>query len=108
MEHPQLMAVADEEEQNMQELDLTWGRSMRVWWLMVWRGAVGGIVFGVIVGAITGFVIAILQGSIQTITAVSATLGYIVGLVWSMFVVRMALAKRYKEFRIALVPPASS
>lgn len=102
------MAVADDEEQNMQELDLTWGRSMRVWWLMVWRGAVGGLVFGVIVGAITGFVIAMLQGSIQTITVVSATLGYTVGLVWSMFVVRMALAKRYKEFRFALVPPASS
>ena len=99
--------ATDVKEQIMQELEFTWGRSMRVWWLMIWRGAVGGVVFGVVVGAITGVVIGTLEGSIQTITIVSAALGYIVGIVWSVFVVRMALAKRYKEFRIALIPPTS-
>ena len=58
----------------MQELEPTWNRSMRVWWLILWRGAAG--LFGLIVGAIAGFIIGMLKGSVQTITVVSGSLGY--------------------------------
>ena len=30
----------------MHELELTWDRTMRMWWLLVWRMVVGGAILG--------------------------------------------------------------
>jgi uncharacterized membrane protein len=88
----------------MQELEPTWGRALRVWWLIVWRSMLGAIVFGAIVGGIFGFVVGILQLPAQIITTFAPLLGGSIGLVWAVMVTRMALRKRYSDFRIALVP----
>jgi hypothetical protein len=88
----------------MQELELTWGRVMSVWWLLTWRSMLGAIVLGALVGGIFGFVIAASGQSPQIIAAVSPFLGMIVGILWVIAVVRMALRKRYSGFRIVLVP----
>ena len=45
----------------MNEAELTWNRSMRVWWLIVWRTMVGCVVLGAIVGAVLGIIIALFQ-----------------------------------------------
>ncbi|MGH6767636.1 MAG: hypothetical protein ACRECO_01300 [Xanthobacteraceae bacterium] len=88
----------------MQELEPTWGRALSVWWLITWRSMLGAVVLGAIVGGIFGFIVAMAGGSPQLIGAVSPFLGMIVGLVWVIAVVRMALRKKYSGFRIALVP----
>ena len=88
----------------MEELEPTWGRAFRVWWLIVWRSLLGAVVFGAIVGGIFGFVIGILKLPVEIITVVSPILGAVIGLVWAVMVTRMALRKKYSDFRIALVP----
>ena len=88
----------------MQELDVTWQRVLSVWWLVVWRAALGGAIFGALVGFIIGFIGAIIGVSTQMITLSSAIVGAIANLAWSLFVVRMALRKKYGEFRLGLVP----
>jgi uncharacterized MnhB-related membrane protein len=87
----------------MQELEATWGRVIAICWLIIWRGTLGAMILGGVLGFIIGFVGAIL-GFAQEATALSAIVGAIAGLAWYAFVVRMALRKHYKDFRIALVP----
>jgi hypothetical protein len=41
----------------MQEFELTAQRLASVWWLMLWRGWLGGLLVGILVGAIGGAVI---------------------------------------------------
>ena len=90
----------------MEELELTWNRLFRMWWLVVWRGAVGGGALGAAFGFVAGFVLA-LAGLAQYITVVSTALGYLAGLIWAVFVLRMMLRKNYGDFKVALikVPP---
>lgn len=83
----------------VQELDVTWGRVIGVWWLMMWRSAVavwaielvGGII-GYIAGfkaldEHTGFIV---FGGVAAVT------------IWPI-VIRMALRKKYEGYRIALI-----
>ena len=88
----------------MQELEPSWERSTAIWWLLLWRGAVGGMLLGMVVGFIEGFIGAMLHASPTVISSVASLTGAAVGIVWSLFVVRMALRKKYRDFRIALVP----
>jgi hypothetical protein len=88
----------------MQELEPTWGRALRVWWLIFWRGVVGGALLGGLVGGIFGFAVAILKLPPEVIVTYSPLLGAAVALPWIILVVRMALRKKYSDFRIALVP----
>jgi hypothetical protein len=87
----------------MDEPVLTWNRSMRVWWLIIWRTMIGGVVFAAAVGFVAGFINA-LVGKPLNAAILGGILGYLVSLVWSAFVVRMALKKRYRDFRFVLVP----
>ena len=92
----------------MQELEITWPRSMSIWWLLLWRGAVGGLVIGFILGFIIGLVGALAGWPIEAISVASTLVSGLAGVVWSMFVVRMALRKKYGDFRLALVPPQAA
>lgn len=87
----------------MQELELTWQRTLSIWWLIVWRGLVGSILLGGLVGFIVAFVGGMMHLPTDTMTLASQILGLGVGLVWWSVVVRMALGKQYGKFRIALV-----
>jgi hypothetical protein len=70
---------------------ITMQRLLSIYWLVVWRGLLGQVVFGGIAGALTG----------------SATggliAGLVVGLVWGITTLYMMLCKQYKDFRIVLV-----
>ena len=90
----------------MQELDVTWNRVLSVWWLIVWRAALGGAIIGAVVGFIVGFTEDEAGVTPQTITLSSGIVGAVVNLIWSLFIVRMALRKKYGEFRLAMVPHA--
>lgn len=103
----------------MQELEITWPRVLSVWWLVAWRTWLGALILGIVVGGGLGALAAMVVGLVgspgaapgeleataayvgDTVGAVSATLA---GLVWGLCVVRMALRKRYRDFRLALVP----
>jgi hypothetical protein len=89
---------------HMKELELTWPRVLRVWWLFMWRAVLGGFVFGGIAGFVLGFFGVLAGMSLETIQLVSGALGLLIGIGWAIMVVRMALRKRYGDFRIVLVP----
>ena len=88
----------------MQQLEVTWGRVLRVWWLIFWRSTLGATVFGAIIGFVFGFVVAFTGLPRGLITTVSPILGAIIAIFWAMLVVRMALRKTYSDFQIMLVP----
>jgi hypothetical protein len=90
------------------ELEVTWQRVARIWWLIVWRAMLGGLLIGVILGFIIGFIEGLIGLSLQTISISGAVAGWLGGLPWGLVVVRMALRKRYNDFRLALAPNISN
>ncbi|MEE8530759.1 MAG: hypothetical protein V3S34_00925 [Hyphomicrobium sp.] len=88
----------------MQELDPTWGRVMSVWWLLAWRTMVGAVLLGGAVVFVFGAITALADWPADKIQSVSAVLGGVIGALWGIVVVSMALKKRFGDFRIALVP----
>jgi hypothetical protein len=95
---------AGEGTKDMQELDVTWSRALRVAWLVIWRTM---LIAGVI-GGLAGFVMGLggqLAGlSRATISLAGLALGACIGYGSMIVAVRMGLRKRYREFRVALVP----
>ena len=87
----------------MQELEITWERVMRVWWLIAWRGLLGGWILAVVLAFLIGEAGGRLGFSFPTVAAVATALSWLAGLAWGLFVVKMALKKNYEEFRLALV-----
>jgi hypothetical protein len=76
----------------------------RIWWLRTWRGALGGVV------AVAPFAIGFYlpdRAHIRSapIRVMEQTVIVIIGGAVAYAVSRMALAKRYRDFRIALLPP---
>ena len=88
----------------MQELNPTWGRVMSVWWLLAWRTMVGAVLLGALTGGVFSVFAALADWPADKIQSVSAVLGGVIGALWGIVVVRMALKKQYGDFRIALVP----
>ncbi|MEP6483693.1 MAG: hypothetical protein ABJB01_04535 [Rudaea sp.] len=82
----------------MQELELTWSRFGKTFWFCFWRMTV----FGFIGGAIANFVLHWLLTTMTGNPGLPA-IGAIVWIPISILVLRMALLKKYREFRIALV-----
>ena len=100
----------------MQELEATFGRAASVWWLIVWRGILGAILVGTVVGFVVGIVTAVVvlatggtsdrlaeNPTYQLGIGLGAILGFVIGIFWYILVVRMALRKQYREFRLAIV-----
>jgi hypothetical protein len=87
----------------MQELELTWRHAISVWWLIVWRGAIGAAVMGGAVGFLVAF-LALLAGAPSLYVAYfNMAIGALIGVFWMIVVVRMALRKNYRGFHLALV-----
>ena len=89
---------------DVQELELTMGRALSISWLIIWRGIAGGLLIGAVIGAILGAILALAGMDVGQISLVTAPVGVVVGLVWWVFCIRMAMKKKYRDFRIALVP----
>jgi hypothetical protein len=87
----------------MQEVEMTSERVMRVWWLLVWRGLLGGWILAAILAFLIGAVGGELGLDFPTTAAIATMLSSLAGLTWGYFVVKMALEKKYKDFRLALV-----
>jgi hypothetical protein len=89
---------------SMQELEPTWSRAISVWWLIFWRGIVGAALIGGVVGFVIGFIGALAGVDAAVLTIVNGAIGLLIGTIWMIYAVRMALRKRYGGFRLALVP----
>lgn len=93
------------------ELEITWGRVVRVWWSYFWRNLVA-ILAAMILGGIVGFVIGLTMGmlgaSSATVQYVTAPLGGVIGLVLSVIPMKMILGKDFGEFRLLLISKTNS
>lgn len=88
------------------ELEITWGRVVRVWWAYLWRNLIAIVVAmlaGGIIGGILGFILGAAGVSIETIKIVVMPIGAILGLAISIFPMKMILGKNFGEFRLVLV-----
>lgn len=87
----------------MQE-EITTGELIRVWWCFVWRFFVGSVVLGFIAGFVIGVVGTVTHllepGGLQEVARIT---GIVISILWSFVVLFMALNKKYRGFRIAIV-----
>ena len=87
----------------MVEVELTWGRVVKVWWSLLWRG----LLFGILVGAVLGFIIGFVGGVARIDKAIISPLclmfGALSGIPVGLWVVKKVLQKRFGDFRIALL-----
>ncbi len=88
----------------MQELEVTWARVLRVWWLIEWRAIAGGLVTGGALGAVLGVALAFSDWDSSQASPFYLAIGTAVGIAWTLIAVRMALRKQYRDFRIVLLP----
>ena len=91
----------------MQELEISIGRLARIYWLFAWRSFLGSVLIGFVLGFIIGLVLSALGGTADRIRTISAGVGLVGGLIWSIVCLKMALRKKYSDFRIVLVPRAA-
>jgi hypothetical protein len=92
------------------ELDVTWPRAIRIWWSYLWRNVIAVIVamlIGAVIGGVLGGVLTVLGASLTTIRIVCFPLGFVIGLVVSVFPLKMILGKDFGEFRLVLLSNAS-
>jgi uncharacterized membrane protein len=100
----------------MIELEITAKRLAQVWWLMIWRSIAifvsvtfcWTIICGILLRLLRGFIIhlsfALEQ---QAVSFLVKSFLPVAAIFASVFAVRMALKKKYKGFRISLLPPNS-
>jgi hypothetical protein len=88
----------------VQELEASLGRLLRIYWLFMWRSILGAVVIGFALGFILGLVLGALGVPLTQIRTISGVVGLVGGVFWALFCLKMALKKKYRDFRIMLVP----
>lgn len=79
---------------------VTWASVFKIWWLMTWRATVGSIATGVTGGIIIAVVGMLLGWPPLLRTVVIFALCTVIAVIWRIAAVRMALEKRYSDFRL--------
>jgi hypothetical protein len=92
----------------MQELEPTWQRALSVWWLILWRGIVGSVLLSIAIIALVDALAALIGIESKALNMIGALVVWLGSIVWGVVVVRMALQKRYRDFRLALIGTPSS
>ncbi|MEO8301371.1 MAG: hypothetical protein ABI608_06240 [Rhizomicrobium sp.] len=97
----------------MTDLEPTGVRLAKIWWFMMWRGLLGGLLIGygtelTVISLFGVFFGGVEKQAVQQITNLTIPLIMTpVAIVWSGYALRMALGKKFADFRIALLPLAS-
>ena len=82
---------------------VTYRESLRVAWLLIWRGVLINILIGVAFGFVVGFVLG-LAGRGELVSLLSGAAGLIGGVfIGGPLVIRMMFKKRFSGFRVQLV-----
>jgi len=79
----------------MQEVEITWGRVITVWWSIVWRAILVGIVATLPVAVIFG----VFEGDDRILSLITS----VISLLAFWFGMKKALGLRYSDFRVCLV-----
>ena len=79
---------------------------MSTWWLLVWRGASGYIVLGVILDLAGDYLDVATDWRPRSIEPITGIVAAVLGIVWLIPVVFMALRKRYSDYHLVLTLPS--
>jgi len=88
------------------ELDITWGKAIRIWWSLLWRNLLLAIVVSVFVGMPIGFIIGFSMSAMgapqEMILFVCWPIGFFIGLASSVIPIKMILGKDFGDFRLII------
>jgi hypothetical protein len=87
----------------MKDVEPSWPQVVSVWWLIVWRGTLGGLLSSVGAGFVVGIVTVAAHAPPHEMAILSLGGGALIGVIWQMIAIRMALQKRYHDFHLAIV-----
>jgi len=87
---------------SVEYLDVTLERVLVIWWSLVWRTLVFGIVVGAVLGFCGGFLVGF-AGHPELGTAVGLILGWLGSIPLSIVLLRIVLMKKYPEFSIRII-----
>ena len=86
----------------MVKLDVTWKRTLIIWWSLAWRSTLFGAIAGSVAGAIVGFILGYVgRGDLASIGGGIA--GYLVAFPITIWILKNILSKQFKEFSLQLV-----
>ncbi len=87
----------------MKEIPVTWLIATHIWWSLLWRTVLIGVISAVVVGGILGGVLSVL-GMSDKIGTYAQIAGYLVGIPVGIYVVKKILTMQFRRYRIALLP----
>lgn len=86
-------------------VELTWKKTLAVWWSIFWRGTLLGVLFGGLFGAVTGGVLGAQGFPQDRIPIYGALAGYAGGIIASIVAIKLAIQKHLPSL-IASAAPA--
>ena len=86
----------------MEEVEVTWGNTLPVWWSFAWRATVFGAIGGGVLGFIAGIVLGVI-GRLDLATVVGAIAGYAAAIPVSMWCMKHILNKSFNGYSVRLV-----
>ncbi|WP_033069354.1 hypothetical protein [Thalassospira australica] len=91
----------------MNELEVSDGKVVRIWWLLTWRFNAGAFVGWAVLAALLGFLTEFMNLSLGRVILDPQFVVWLGSALWSFFwffiVIRMMLKKRYNGFRLAII-----
>lgn len=88
------------------ELEVTWGRALRVWWAFFWRNLVGiviAVLLSAVIGALLNVVLSAAGVSPETVSRVAMPFGVMLGIAASVVPIKLILGRGFGDFRLVLV-----
>ncbi|PKD38815.1 hypothetical protein CWO84_17315 [Methylomonas sp. Kb3] len=88
---------------SMQELDVTFSRTVQIFWSWAWRSTIYGLLVGAAIGFIASLITMVFGFDAQVTKPVAHYLSITAGLFVSLLVLSKVLKMKFSSFRIALV-----
>ena len=88
------------------ELEVTWGRALRVWWAFFWRNLVGiviAVLLSAVIGALLNVVLSAAGVAPETVSRVAMPFGVMLGIAASVVPIKLILGRGFGDFRLVLV-----
>jgi len=92
----------------MEEIKVTWGYAVRIWWSLAWRVLVFGGLAGFVLGLLIGIVGAVTGIDNDTIHTYGQIGGMLVSIPVGIWAVKVILTREFPKFRVVLVPSLES
>ncbi len=88
----------------MEELKVTWEKALTVWWSVAWRIVLFGFLAGLALGFAIGVFGAMLHLNRGFLSRLSILTSFLTSAVVGIWAIKNSLTKRFKDFRIVLLP----